>query len=127
MKNILENFASKLYKEMEIDFKTVNINNVKNSDGRKNDALEVCKRGSFVYLLYDSNNKLLYVGETGISIKSRCFSDGSGAHKNKPWFNDVSYIKYYRKNNSDFSSFERKAIENALCILLKPKNNKKSK
>mgnify|MGYP002266804549 CR=1 FL=1 len=93
------------------NLKKVEIETVENSDGRKKEAHEACKAGSFIYLLYDINDALLYLGETGKSIRTRLTGDGSGSHNRKDWYKDVAYIMYYRGNNVDLCETERKIIE----------------
>lgn len=103
--------------------KTAQQNTIVNCNGRKKDSHEACKRGSFVYLLFDKNDELLYVGETGTSIKSRLIGDGSGSHRKKPWFDDVEIVKYYcvPADCENSNEMQRKLIEQALSICLKPK------
>lgn len=95
-----------------------------NANGTLRTGHEAAKRGSFVYLLYDKNLNLLYVGETGTSIKKRLVQDGSGAHssKNPEMYNETQYVKYIKTNAiTGLSEMERKFIEQALSIHLKPK------
>lgn len=105
-----ESLAKRVIEEVESSFKRVSIKDVKGGEG------------SFIYCLYNENDELLYVGETGVSIKSRLTGDGSGAHNRKEWYSQISYVKYIK--NDKLSGYGRKMIENALCIEHSPKYNK---
>ncbi|MGF3104083.1 GIY-YIG nuclease family protein [Rossellomorea sp. DUT-2] len=103
---------------------TVDMEEVITSNGYFKDAHETTKKGSFIYLLYDSHDRLLYVGETGTSIKKRLISDGSGAHRstNPELYKQIKYIKYFKSSEDNLlNSMERKMIEQATTIYLKPK------
>lgn len=125
IKDDLYTYAKNIYKNLESQLKKVDKNLLINSDGRKKNGHEGTKKGSFIYLLYDQNDLLLYVGETGTTIKNRLKADGDGSHfkKSPEMYNEVSYVKYIK---GTFSPMERKMIEQALTIYLKPKyyNNK---
>lgn len=94
------------------------------TNGTLSTGHEAAKRGSFVYLLYDKNLNLLYVGETGTTIKKRLVQDGGGSHhsKNPEMYNETKYVKYLKTSGiSGLSEMDRKFIEQALSIHLKPK------
>lgn len=81
------------------------------------------EQGSFVYLLYSGSNELLYIGETGASIKARLVGNGSGAHNKKNFYNQVKKVRYYKIPASIANQkAARKMIEQALSIHLKPKH-----
>ncbi|WP_394897806.1 GIY-YIG nuclease family protein [Clostridium butyricum] len=113
----VENIANSIDKFLIID----ELNSIRNSDGRKNDAPKCCKKGSFIYFLYDSSDEVIYIGETGQTVKNRLYIDGSGAHCNKVWFKEVVKLKYYSDTGMDFNS--RKVLERALISKYKPKYN----
>lgn len=92
----------------------VNINVIEQTDGRIKPAPEYCQSGSFIYYIYDKFNNIIYIGETGTSIKNRLFNHGLGAHKSKDWFKYASYIRYFKDNNMTFD--ERKLIERVLIL-----------
>ncbi|MED4461871.1 GIY-YIG nuclease family protein [Metabacillus fastidiosus] len=120
----LFNYSKKLYKGIENQLKRADRDIITAADGRLKIGHEGAKKGSFIYLLYDKNDKLLYVGETGETIKKRLKSHGSGSHsvKNSEMFNNVSYIKYLKTEKANaLSPMERKMIEQAFTIHLKPK------
>jgi hypothetical protein len=123
MKNLIKKCAEELYRKLENELITESIISIKNQNGNSNDSPRACKAGSSIYILCDKNNEILYVGETGKSIKTRCFGDGNGAHcKKMNWFNNVSNVKHFTKNNEDeLSEKERKLIEQAFSIYLKPR------
>ena len=92
----------------------VNITVIKNTNGNKKTTPTYCQSGSFIYYIYDKFNNIIYIGETGTSIKNRLFNHGSGAHKSKYWFKHASYIRYFKDNNMTVD--ERKLIERALIL-----------
>ncbi|MGE4403533.1 MAG: GIY-YIG nuclease family protein [Desulfobulbus sp.] len=122
LKSKLQIIAEDLVKFIWPFLKKVDIQTVEKSDGRSKDSHETCKNGSFIYLLYDINDNLLYVGETGKSIKTRLTGDGSGSHYKKDWYKDVAYIKYYGGNSADLSDKERKIIEESISLVKRPKH-----
>jgi len=75
---------------------------------------------------YTTDDILLYVGETGKSIKTRLTGDGSGSHNNKEWYREVAYIKYYRASNNNFSAPERKILEETFSLIKEPLHYGKS-
>ncbi|WP_445669314.1 GIY-YIG nuclease family protein [Paenibacillus sp. FSL R7-0204] len=94
------------------------------ADGRSKLGHEGAKKGSFIYLLYDVNDNLLYVGETGTHLKNRLYRDGSGSHyiTNRTMYDETKYVEYIRTEKEDaLTPMERKMIEQALSIYLKPK------
>lgn len=97
----------------------IGVDAIKNSDGRDTGSLECCKSGSFIYYLYNKNNEIIYIGETGKSVKSRLFCDGSGSHCNKRWFSEVEYVKYYKDENMKYDY--RKMIERTLILYYRDK------
>lgn len=117
--NLREN-AEKLIELIWGSLKQADIETVEKSDGRTKEGHEACKNGSFLYLLYTADDILLYVGETGESIKTRLTGDGSGSHNNKEWYREVAYIKYYRASNNDFSAPERKILEESFSLVKEP-------
>lgn len=120
--------TKKLYKSLEREFKSSKIKEVITSDGRKSDSHEAAKKGSYIYLLYDSDDNLLYVGETGVSIRRRLTGDGSGSHqiKNNEMYRKIDTIKYIKTDcENGLSPKERKVIESALILCLNPAFNDK--
>lgn len=112
----IENFVA----EIELSFEVAPLS-VLDGNGRGKDAHILCKHGKYIYVLKDINDKILYVGETQTSVKNRCIGDGSGAHKNKNWYGNVSSIDYYNAKNLTLR--QRKLIERALIIKLEPQHN----
>lgn len=120
----LLNYSKNVYEIIVNQLQIADRDIIVTTNGRLKIGHEGAKKGSFVYLLYDKNDKLLYVGETGTTIKNRLKADGSGAHfvKNRKMFDETSYIKYLKTIKNDaLSPMERKMIEQALTIHLKPK------
>lgn len=72
-----------------------------------------------IKILYNKNNEKIYIGETGKSVKSRLFCDGSGSHCNKRWFSEVEYVKYYKDENMKYDY--RKMIERTLILYYRDK------
>lgn len=122
LKEVISSGCKGIYKSIEDKLRKVDVDTITNSDGRSANGHEGSKRGSFIYLLYDKNDTLLYIGETGVSIKSRLTGDGTEAHTNKHFFSEVKYVRYLRTvEEKTLSKIERKMIEQALSIHLKPK------
>ena len=92
------------------------------ADGRKKkglDAPSFATAGSFLYVAYE-DEKVLYVGETRVSVKSRFLGDGSGSHKNKEWYSRVTHINYVKAIHDELTDNHRKLLEQALSINLSP-------
>ena len=94
------------------------LNLIYTSDGRKNGACECCKNGSYIYFLFDDLDRIIYIGESGKSVKHRLFTDGSGSHCQKSWFCDIEYLKYYK--NDKMESNIRKLVERSLIAKYNP-------
>ncbi|MCR3758459.1 hypothetical protein KYB31_05545 [Clostridium felsineum] len=109
--DICESISKNLSEKVEIDL-------IRKSDARFKNALECCKKGSIIYFLYDCNDRIIYIGESGKSLKHRLFTDGNGSHFKKNWFYKVKYARYYKRNMDDDT---RKLIERALIAKLKSK------
>lgn len=82
---------------------------------------ETRQLGSYIYLLLNEYDEVIYVGETGESIIHRLYGDGSGSHCNKEWFNEVKKVRYYRNEAMDWML--RLAIESLLVLKFLPKYN----
>jgi len=127
MRTEINTISKKIYDKIDKCLIKEDISDIENINGNKKNAPRACKGGYSVYILYSQKDDVLYVGETAVSVKSRCFGDGSGAHKHKSWFKQVSYVKHYTKNTEqELNKKERKLIEQALSINLKPANYGKS-
>ena len=119
---MFENQSKEIYEQLELDMIEEDISIIQSTSGNTLTAPRACKSGSSVYILLSTSGDVLYVGETGVSVKSRCFGDGSGAHSKKPWFSEVARVKHFTKDSdADFSVKERKLAEQALSIHLSPK------
>ncbi len=124
IKNAVYNHSKDVYKSIESLLKRADRDDIANANGALKLGHEGAKKGSFIYLLFDENDYLLYVGETGTSIKKRLIGDGGGAHifNNRLMYDETRYIKYLRTDKKDtLSPMERKMIEQAITIYLKPK------
>lgn len=101
---------------------------IEQADGRRGPN-PISEKGSYLYAAYDSNGQLLYVGETGESLKSRFTGDGLGAHKNKNWYENMAEVKYKKLCPIDEKNDERyrKLLERALILAGAPKHNDQSK
>ena len=53
-----------------------------------------------IYCILDENNNVIYVGMVSnaknTSLNKRIYEHGSGAHKNKPWFDEASAVRFHR-------------------------------
>lgn len=118
----LTNISKKLHSQLSPQFVKENVKKIINTDGRKRGAPKSCRKSSSVYILYSNTDEVLYVGETGTSIKNRLCGDGSGSHDKKSWFSEVSYLQYYESTSkTPLTKQERKLLEQAFSIVLKPK------
>ncbi len=86
---------------------------IEQADGRRR-SNPISEKGSYLYAAYDSNGQLLYVGETGKSLKRRFTADGSGSHKNKDWYENMATVKYKKLCPRDKKY--RKLLEKALIL-----------
>ncbi len=92
------------------------------ADGRKDRDNLICKRASCIYLAYSEDDRILYVGETSLSIKRRFISDGSGSHKSACgiWYPMMAKVKFVAFASHDLPNMHRKLIEQALSIHYMP-------
>jgi len=120
--NFTNQFANKVDELIKNELKTEKLSLIKKSHGNMMGSPECCKENSYIYFLYNDNEEIIYIGETGKSIKRRLFNDGSGAHCSKGWFVNVKKIKYYK--NNEMKSNTRKIIERALIKKYKPEYNR---
>ena len=86
---------------------------IEQADGRRGPN-SISEKGSCLYAAYGSNGQLLYVGETGKSLKRRFTADGSGSHKNKDWYENMETVKYKKLCPRDKKY--RKLLEKALIL-----------
>jgi hypothetical protein len=122
MKEKISAYATDIYKNLEPQMYKESIKKVLETNGKNKDAPRACKPSSSVYILYSTSDEVLYVGETGKSVKTRCAGDGSGSHNKKPWFSEVNYIKHFTKDKEiELPEKERKLLEQAFSIYLSPK------
>lgn len=121
MRNKFKNYSQEIYDLLEPRMVEEDISRIKNIGGHSAGAPRACMSGSSVYILLSQSDEVLYVGETGKSIKSRCFGDGSGSHCKKPWFAEVVKVRHYTADGeAELSKMERKLSEHALSIHLSP-------
>jgi len=120
--NLTNQFANKVDELIKSELKAESLSLIKKSHGNMMGSPECCKENSYIYFLYNDNKGIIYIGETGKSIKRRLFTDGSGAHCNKDWFVNVKKIEYYK--NNEMKSNTRKIIERALIKKYNPKYNR---
>jgi hypothetical protein len=99
----------------------IELNDIKKYDGRYKNSPEYSKKGSYIYCLFNTDNEVIYIGETGQKLKNRLFSDGNGAHKGKAWLHEVEYVKYYKDKNMNNDT--RKLIERILILNMRKKYN----
>lgn len=125
MKNLLEEIRNihkeKVNNEIIEKWKCISVEDLK----CKNDDIEYLNNGSFIYVAYN-HNIVLYVGETGVHLGARFFGNGSGAHKNKEWFKNITSIRYFKISDVDPSENLRKRLECGLIFLLEPIHNNNS-
>lgn len=122
MKEIISAFATDIYKKLEPKMYEEPIKKALEINGNNKEAPRACKSSSSVYVLYSASGEVLYVGETGKSVKTRCSGDGSGSYDKKHWFSEVHYIKHFTKDSeNELPEKERKLLEQAFSIYLSPR------
>lgn len=105
------------------NFQSITVKEIEKSDGRFLNAPRACKQGFFIYLLFNRNDEVLYIGQTRQSIKHRTHTDGNGSHKNcNNWWGEVEYVKYYVSNELEDIK-ERNKLKKELIKILNPKYN----
>jgi len=123
---LTDKFANDVSTSIETMLIEEKLDVIKTSNGRKRNSPDCCRKSSSIYFLYDDKDEIIYIGETGTSVKHRLYTDGSGSHCRKNWFTKVNKLKYYKNSRMDVNS--RKTIERALIQKYKPKyNDKQSK
>ncbi|RXJ76816.1 hypothetical protein CRV03_08220 [Arcobacter sp. F155] len=124
---IIEEFNKTIYHKIEKSLIKNDIKDILNKDGRKNNSPAGCKNKPTIYILYSKKDEVLYIGESGKSLKTRCSGDGSGSHNKKDWWEEVEYVKYLINNEFCKDEKVRKFLEQSLSITLKPKYYGRSK
>jgi len=99
-----------------------NINLIRNSDGKINNLCECCEPGSYIYFLFDDLDNIIYIGESGESIRHSLFTDGNELHYKKNWFCTVKYLKYFKDDK--MGANVRKVLERVLITKHSPIYNK---
>ncbi len=89
---------------------------------RKDEAEVLEEKGSFIYAVFNNQDECLYVGETGVSLQDRFKRNGNAAHCRKSWYKEVIIVKYCRWELDDLPANERKLLEQAISLVLKPKH-----
>lgn len=119
---ITKEFANKISILIEDNLSNkVDVDKIKVSNGKSKEGLECCKKGSFIYFLFNKNDDVIYIGESGQSVKNRLYTDGNGSHCQKDWFKEVEYVRYYNDKGMDDNT--RKIIERALIMTYGEKYN----
>lgn len=117
--DILEEAANNLVGHLSPHWKNISKDELEKKPPRSTAKPEFCLPGSFLYVAYE-NERVLYVGESSISVRGRFLSDGSGAHSRKEWYSRVTHVHYARFSSDELPEPYRKMIEQALAIVLKP-------
>ena len=89
-------------------------------DGRRQRDHPLVQRGSYVYAAY-GGERPLYVGETGEYVKKRFTGHGKGAHRNLPWYPQMTHVRFLRLDEEDVAY--RRLVEAALVRALRPSHN----
>lgn len=114
-----DEFAKKIISEVE-KTKKITKNNMEDSKqyGVGKNSLNECGSRQGVYFLYNSDDKIIYIGKVGTgkrtSLYQRMKGHGGGAHSQQSWYNEVEYGKYKifdKLNDSEIEIIER------VCIL----------
>ena len=86
-------------------------------DGRKEREHPAVRKGSHVYVAHDAES-VLYVGETGKSVRTRFMGDGKGAHRRADWYCRMTHVRFWKTPLE--SDHIRKLMEAALIFVLRP-------
>lgn len=118
--NEIEIFSKSFFDLFNTKCKKFTKQDIENADGRKLKN-KISKTGSILYVVFDNSDKVLYVGETGKSIKRRFISDGHGSHKrkNSNWYNNMEYLLMLCLDNNEVK--HRKLLEQSLSVSFKPR------
>ena len=71
------------------------------------------------HIIY-TGNIVIYVGETGVSLKARFKGNGNSSHCKKYWYKNITEVKYIRWDTEELTTPERKYLEAAITVSLKP-------
>lgn len=107
-RNIFMNKVSQIFAEIEVEQKDKNLIKQKYKDING-------KNG--IYFLYNKEQEIIYIGKVGYGKKTsfykRMYEHGSGAHRNKSWFDECTGFKFKRFVNAtieDLAVIERLMI-----------------
>ena len=115
-------FAECVLRNFTETARTVTKDDIQTADARRVSECPISKQGSYVYAAYDANECLLYVGQTGESIKKRFRSHGSGAHFEEDWYKlETAKVRFQRLGPASADGYYRKLLERALILAGGPK------
>ena len=77
---------------------------------------------NIIYLFY-KDSECLYIGETGTSLKDRCYKH-TPKESEQPWFKKGNLI-HIIELGEDIDIIARQAIESSFILAYRPKYNKK--
>ena len=78
------------------------------------------KKGGAVYVYFDSDDRALYVGETGGGVKERTHI-ATSKHTDKEWWKKWQYVRYFPTTNRT----DRLVLELLLILAYEPLYNVK--
>lgn len=95
---------------------------IKNESEEKEDFKNNISVGNIIYWFYN-NNECLYIGETGTSLKDRCYRH-SPKESEQAWFKEGNTIHIMELDES-VDIIARQALEASFILAIRPKYNKK--
>ncbi|WP_143178127.1 hypothetical protein [Cystobacter ferrugineus] len=119
IKDTVKAAARNLVDQLSPHWKSISKATLEESPSKGTPRPEFHTKGSFLYVAYE-NKKVLYVGESSISVKRRLLHDGTGAHNKKGWYERVTHVCYARFSHDELPEPYRKMLEQALTIILEP-------
>ena len=114
----VEVFATAVADAFLLESSSVSKERLETIGARSNGDHPALRKGSHVYVAY-SGECPLYTGESGVTVRTRFKSHGSGSHDRKPWYEEVSHVRVV--GLSCDSKYYRKLIEAALVVGLRPR------
>ena len=119
VEQITRAFADSVQEQLLPLWSSITKSEIEQADRRRTNRHDAFTTGSFIYVAYEGST-ILYVGETGTSIKKRFTSHGSGAHNRREWYGRISEIRYVKLSNDEFPEPLRKMVEQLLSWQLQP-------
>lgn len=106
--------------------KTVKYEYSKISIDKSNEQIQFKKEidiRNVIYFFF-KDDKCLYIGETGATLKERCYKN-TPKHSEKDWFKSANTI-YIMQLDMEIGDIARQTLESTFILAYRPVNNKKA-